>query len=192
MELLNVYSLYPIEPVRGRGSYVYTADGEEYLDLYGGHAVISIGHAHPTYVRALQEQVERLGFYSNSVENSLQQQLADRLGAMSGYDDYRLFLCNSGAEANENAMKIASFQTGRERILAFRKAFHGRTAGAVAATDNPKIVAPFNRTEKVEFVALNDLEAVREKLATREFAAVVIEGIQGVAGIHLQIGRAHV
>ena len=185
MELLNVYSLYPIEPVRGRGSYVYTADGEEYLDLYGGHAVISIGHAHPTYVRALQEQVERLGFYSNSVENSLQQQLADRLGAMSGYDDYRLFLCNSGAEANENAMKIASFQTGRERILAFRKAFHGRTAGAVAATDNPKIVAPFNRTEKVEFVALNDLEAVREKLATREFAAVVIEGIQGVAGIHL-------
>ena len=185
MELLNVYSLYPIEPVRGRGSYVYTADGEEYLDLYGGHAVISIGHAHPTYVRALQEQVERLGFYSNSVENSLQQQLADRLGAMSGYDDYRLFLCNSGAEANENAMKIASFQTGRERILAFRKAFHGRTAGAVAATDNPKIVAPFNRTEKVEFIALNDLEAVREKLATREFAAVVIEGIQGVAGIHL-------
>lgn len=185
MELLNVYSLYPIEPIRGRGSYVYTADGEEYLDLYGGHAVISIGHAHPTYVRALQEQVERLGFYSNSVENSLQQQLADRLGAMSGYDDYRLFLCNSGAEANENAMKIASFQTGRERILAFRKAFHGRTAGAVAATDNPKIVAPFNRTEKVEFVALNDLDAVREKLATREFAAVMIEGIQGVAGIHL-------
>lgn len=185
MELLNVYSLYPIEPTRGAGSYVYTADGAEYLDLYGGHAVISIGHAHPTYVRALQEQVERLGFYSNSVENALQQQLADRLGAASGYDDYRLFLCNSGAEANENALKIASFQTGRERVLAFKKAFHGRTSGAVAATDNPKINAPFNRTEKVEFVALNDLEAVRERLETEQFAAVIIEGIQGVAGIHL-------
>lgn len=185
MELLNVYSLYPIEPVRGAGSYVYTADGTEYVDLYGGHAVISIGHAHPTYVRALQEQVARLGFYSNSVENSLQQQLADRLGAVSGYDEYRLFLCNSGAEANENALKIASFQTGRERVLAFKKAFHGRTSGAVAATDNPKINAPFNRTEKVEFVPLNDLDAVRECLATREFAAVIIEGIQGVAGIHL-------
>ncbi len=185
MELLNVYSLYPIEPVRGAASYVYTADGAEYLDLYGGHAVISIGHAHPTYVRSLQEQVARLGFYSNSVENSLQQQLADRLGAASGYDDYRLFLCNSGAEANENALKIASFQTGRERVLAFKKAFHGRTSGAVAATDNPKINAPFNRTEKVEFVPLNDLDAVRERLETKEFAAVIIEGIQGVAGIHL-------
>ena len=185
MELFNVYSLYPLEPVRGVGNRVYTADGTEYLDLYGGHAVISIGHAHPTYVRALQEQVARLGFYSNSVENSLQQQLADRLGALSGYDDYRLFLCNSGAEANENALKLASFQTGRERILAFSKAFHGRTSGAVAATDNPKIVAPFNRTEKVEFVPLNDIEAVREKLNTKQFAAVLIEGIQGVAGIHL-------
>lgn len=185
MKLFDVYSLYPIEPVRGRGSYVYTADGEAYLDLYGGHAVISIGHAHPTYVEALQRQIERLGFYSNSVENSLQQQLADRLGALSGYDDYSLFLCNSGAEANENAIKLASFKTGRERILAFGKAFHGRTSGAVAATDNPKIVAPFNRTEKVEFVVLNDLEATREKLLTKQFAAVIIEGIQGVAGIHL-------
>lgn len=185
MELFNVYSLYPLEPVRGAGNHVYTADGTEYLDLYGGHAVILIGHAHPTYVRALQEQVARIGFYSNSVENSLQQQLADRLGALSGYDDYRLFLCNSGAEANENALKIASFQTGRERVLAFTKAFHGRTSGAVAATDNPKIVAPFNRTDKVEFVALNDLEAVSERLRTKQFAAVLIEGIQGVAGIHL-------
>ncbi len=185
MKLFDVYSLYPIEPVRGRGSYVYTADGEAYLDLYGGHAVISIGHAHPTYVEALQRQIEQLGFYSNSVENTLQQQLADRLGVLSGYDDYRLFLCNSGAEANENAIKLASFETGRERILAFGKAFHGRTSGAVAATDNPKIVAPFNRTEKVEFVALNDLEATREKLLTHQFAAVIIEGIQGVAGIHL-------
>lgn len=185
MELLNVYALYPIEPVRGRGSYVYTADGQEYLDLYGGHAVISIGHAHPHYVERISQQVGLLGFYSNSVENSLQQQLADRLGALSGYDDYRLFLCNSGAEANENALKIASFQTGREKVLAISRAFHGRTSGAVAATDNPKIVAPFNRTEKVEFAPLNDLEAVREHLATRQFAALIIEGIQGVAGIHL-------
>ena len=184
MELFNVYTLYPVEPVRGSGSRVYDAAGTEYLDLYGGHAVISIGHAHPHYVAALQEQAARLGFYSNSVENSLQQRLAALLGPASGYDDYRLFLCNSGAEANENALKLASFQTGRSRVLAFSKAFHGRTSGAVAATDNPKIVAPFNRTDHVEFVPLNDLAAVRERLATKEFAAVLIEGIQGVAGIH--------
>lgn len=184
MELFNVYSLYPVEPVRGCGSRVYDAAGTEYLDLYGGHAVISIGHAHPHYVETLQQQVARLGFYSNSVENSLQQRLAELLGRASGYDDYRLFLCNSGAEANENALKLASFQTGRERVLAFEKAFHGRTSGAVATTDNPKIVAPFNRTDKVEFVPLNDLEAVRAKLSTGAFAAVIIEGIQGVAGIH--------
>ena len=185
MTLFDVYSLYPIEPVRGCGSYVYDAAGTEYLDLYGGHAVISVGHAHPDYVRAVSEQVARLGFYSNSVENSLQGQLAERLGRVSGYDDYSLFLCNSGAEANENAMKLASFQTGRAKVLAFRKAFHGRTSGAVAATDNPAINAPFNRTPNVEFVPLNDIAAVRERLATREFAAVIIEGIQGVAGIHL-------
>ena len=185
MKLFDVYSLYPIEPVRGCGSYVYDAAGTEYLDLYGGHAVISVGHAHPEYVRAVSEQVARLGFYSNSVENSLQGQLAERLGRVSGYDDYSLFLCNSGAEANENAMKLASFQTGRAKILAFAKAFHGRTSGAVAATDNPAISAPFNRTANVEFVPLNDITAVRERLATREFAAVIIEGIQGVAGIHL-------
>lgn len=184
MQLFNVYSLYPVEPVRGAGCYVYDAAGTEYLDLYGGHAVISIGHAHPTYVEAIREQVARLGFYSNSVENALQRELAERLGRASGYDDYRLFLCNSGAEANENALKLASFHTGRRKVLAFSKAFHGRTSGAVAATDNPAIAAPFNRTPNVEFVALNDLEAVRAKLATQEFAAVVIEGIQGVAGIH--------
>ena len=184
MKLFNVYTLYPIEPVRGAGNFVYDAAGTEYLDLYGGHAVISIGHAHPTYVQALQEQVARLGFYSNSVENSLQTELAERLGRVSGYDDYTLFLCNSGAEANENAIKLASFQTGRAKILAFGKAFHGRTSGAVAATDNPSISAPFNRTPNVEFVPLNDINAVREKLASREFAAVIIEGIQGVAGIH--------
>ena len=184
MELFNVYSLYPVEPVRGKGCFVYDGAGTEYLDLYGGHAVISIGHAHPAYVKALSEQVARLGFYSNSVENSLQQRLAALLGRISGYDDYRLFLCNSGAEANENALKLASFQTGRAKVLAMGKAFHGRTSGAVAATDNPAISAPFNRTPNVEFAPLNDLEAVRAKLATREFAAVIIEGIQGVSGIH--------
>ena len=185
MTLFDVYSLYPIEPVRGCGRYVYDAAGTEYLDLYGGHAVISVGHAHPEYVKAISEQAARLGFYSNSVENSLQGQLAERLGRLSGYDDYRLFLCNSGAEANENALKLASFQTGRAKVLAMGKAFHGRTSGAVAATDNAAICAPFNRTPNVEFVPLNDIAAVRERLATREFAAVIIEGIQGVAGIHL-------
>ena len=184
MELFNVYSLYPVEPVRGQGSKVFDSEGREYLDLYGGHAVISIGHAHPHYVKLISEQVAKLGFYSNSVENSLQQQLADKLGAASGYDDYRLFLCNSGAEANENALKLASFATDRAKVLCFKKAFHGRTSGAVAATDNPKINAPFNRTDKVEFVPLNDIEAVKERLSTRQFAAVLIEGIQGVAGIH--------
>lgn len=183
MELFDVYSLYPVEPVRGCGSYVYDAAGTEYLDLYGGHAVISIGHAHPHYVKRISEQVARLGFYSNSVENSLQQELAAKLGRLSGYDDYRLFLCNSGAEANENALKLASFHTGRERVLAFDGAFHGRTSGAVEVTDNPAIRSPFNTTEYVEFVPLNDIEAVERKLASREFAAVIIEGIQGVAGI---------
>ena len=184
MELFNVYSLYPIEPVRGKGCYVYDAAGTEYLDLYGGHAVISIGHAQPDYVRAVEEQVARLGFYSNSVENSLQVKLAERLGRISGYDDYRLFLCNSGAEANENALKLASFHTGRSKALAISKAFHGRTSGAVAVTDNPAISSPFNRTPNVEFTPLNDIGAMRAKLATREFAAVIVEGIQGVAGIH--------
>lgn len=161
MELFNVYSLYPVEPVRGKSCFVYDAAGTEYLDLYGGHAVISIGHAQPDYVRALSEQAARLGFYSNSVENSLQTTLAEKLGRASGYDDYSLFLCNSGAEANENALKLASFHTGRTKVLAFSKAFHGRTSGAVAATDNPAISAPFNRTANVEFVPLNDIGAAR-------------------------------
>lgn len=185
MKLFDVYPLYDIEPVKGSGCYVYDADGNEYLDLYGGHAVISIGHAHPHYVNAVAEQVARLGFYSNSVQNSLQQRLADRLGKASGYDDYELFLCNSGAEANENAMKLASFQTSRPKVLAFDRAFHGRTSGAVAATDNPKIQAPFNSTSNVEFAPLNDINAVEEKLSSGEFAAVIIEGIQGVAGIRM-------
>lgn len=166
MNLFDVYSLYDIEPVRGKGSHVFTEDGTDYLDLYGGHAVISIGHSHPHYVKALSEQVERLGFYSNSVQNSLQWKLADKLGKLSGYEDYSLFLCNSGAEANENAIKLASFTTGRENILAFGKAFHGRTSGAVAATDNPGIRSRFNETNNVTFVALNDVDAVRTVLAT--------------------------
>ena len=185
MKLFDVYSLYDIEPVSGRGSYVYTADGTEYLDLYGGHAVISIGHAHPTYVKAVADQVARLGFYSNSVQNGLQKTLAEKLGRLSDYEDYSLFLCNSGAEANENAIKLASFTTGRAEILAFSKAFHGRTSGAVASTDNPKIRAPFNEAERVTFVPLNDRETVKKELATKKYAAVIIEGIQGVSGIHL-------
>lgn len=185
MKLFDVYSLYDIEPVRGKGNYVYTADGTEYLDFYGGHAVISIGHAHPRYVEAVSSQVAAMPFYSNSVQNSLQQKLADKLGRLSGYDDYQLFLVNSGAEANENAMKLASFTTGRSKILALDKAFHGRTYGAVAATDNPKIQAPFNATSNVEFAPLNDIEAVKAKLSTGEFAAVIVEGIQGVAGIRM-------
>lgn len=184
MELFDVYSLYDIEPVEGKGNRVYTADGREYLDLYGGHAVISIGHAHPRYVKAVGDQAAKLGFYSNSVKNGLQKALAEKLGRISGFDDYSLFLCNSGAEANENAMKLASFHTDRKKILAFEKAFHGRTSGAVAATDNPKIVSPFNRTDNVVFVSLNDINAVEKELETKEYAAVIIEGIQGVAGIH--------
>lgn len=185
MKPFDVYPLYPVEPVRGRGCHVYDREGTEYLDLYGGHAVISIGHSHPHYVAAIADQVSKLGFYSNSVHNSLQVRLAEMLGKMSGYEDYSLFLCNSGAEANENALKLASFHTGRKRVLAFSKAFHGRTSGAVAATDNPKIVSPFNRTDNIVFVPLNDIGAVSRELSTGEFAAVIIEGIQGVAGIHI-------
>lgn len=184
MQLFDVYSLYDIEPVRGQGSHVYTADGTDYLDLYGGHAVISIGHSHPHYIDAIAGQVAKLGFYSNSVKNSLQEKLAEKLGKISGYPDYSLFLCNSGAEANENAIKLASFTTGRSEILAFGKAFHGRTSGAVAATDNPTIRSPFNETDKVSFIPLNDVSAMKEALATRKYAAAIIEGIQGVAGIH--------
>ena len=184
MDLFKTYKLWPIEPVKGLGCKVWDKEGTEYLDLYGGHAVISVGHCHPKYVAALTSQAGRLGFYSNAVENSLQVTLADKLGQSCGYPDYQLFLCNSGAEANENAMKLASFATGRSKILACSKAFHGRTSGAVAVTDNPKIQSPFNKTGNVEFIALNDTAALEAKLATREFAAVIIEGIQGVAGIY--------
>lgn len=185
MDLFDVYSLYNLEPSYGRGCYVYDSDDTEYLDLYGGHAVISIGHAHPTYVKAVSDQVSRLGFYSNSVQNSLQRKLAKRLGEASGYEEYSLFLCNSGAEANENAVKLASFHTGRSKVLAFEKAFHGRTSGAVALTDNPKIVSPFNATEHVTFCPFNDIDTARKLLETREYAAIIIEGIQGVSGIHV-------
>ena len=184
MDLFKVYKLWDIEPVRGLDTTLWDKDGVEYTDLYGGHAVISIGHCHPHYVKMLQDQLTKLGFYSNAVQNSLQRELASRLGKASGYDDYSLFLCNSGAEANENAMKLASFATGRARVLAFRKAFHGRTSGAVAATDNPKLRAPFNSTGNITFVPLSDIQAVEHELASREYAAVIIEGIQGVAGIY--------
>lgn len=185
MNLFDVYPLFDIEPVKGKGCYVYTADNTEYLDLYGGHAVISIGHSHPHYIKAVADQVADIAFYSNSVKNGLQKELASRIGEASGYKDYNLFLCNSGAEANENAIKLASFTTGRNKILAFSKAFHGRTSGAVAATDNEKIQSPFNKTDHVTFVPLNDIEAVKKELSTKEYAAVIIEPIQGVAGIRM-------
>ena len=184
MNLFEVYKLWDIEPVRGLDTKLWDKDGAEYTDLYGGHAVISVGHCHPHYVHMLSEQLGKLGFYSNAVQNSLQRDLAERLGRVCGYDDYSLFLCNSGAEANENALKIASFHTGKAKVLAFRKAFHGRTSGAVAATDNPKIQAPFNATDNIVFAPLNDLEAVDNELSRGGFAAVIIEGIQGVAGIY--------
>lgn len=184
MDLFKVYKLWDIEPVKGLDTTLWDKDGVEYTDLYGGHAVISVGHCHPCYVKALTDQLGKLGFYSNAVQNSLQKDLASRLGRISGYDDYSLFLCNSGAEANENAMKLASFHTGKGKILAFGKAFHGRTSGAVAVTDNPKLRSAFNGTEHVTFIPLNDLEAVEAALKTGEYAGVIIEGIQGVAGIY--------
>ena len=184
MNLFEVYKLWDIEPVKGLDTTLWDKNGETYTDLYGGHAVISVGHSHPHYVKKLSEQLQNLGFYSNAVQNSLQQELAARLGKVCGYDDYKLFLCNSGAEANENALKVASFHTGKAKVLAFRKAFHVRTSGAVAATDNPKIQAPFNATQNIVFAPLNDIEAVDKELSKGDFAAVIIEGIQGVAGIY--------
>ena len=184
MNLFEVYKLWDIEPIKGLDTTLWDKEGEVYTDLYGGHAVISVGHCHPHYVKMLSEQLGNLGFYSNAVQNSLQKELAVRLGKVCGYDDYSLFLCNSGAEANENALKVASFHTGKAKVLAFRKAFHGRTSGAVAATDNPKIQSPFNATSNIVFVPLNDIEAVDKELSKGDFAAVIIEGIQGVAGIY--------
>lgn len=185
MKLFDVYPLFDIEIVKGEGCYTYDAEGNKYLDLYGGHAVISVGHSHPHYLKALQEQASKLVFYSNSVINSLQQKLADKLGKISGYDDYQLFLINSGAEANENALKLASFHTGKKRVIAFGKAFHGRTSLAVEATDNPKIIAPINANNHVTFLPLNDLDAVKAELEKDDVCAVIIEGIQGVGGIRV-------
>jgi acetylornithine aminotransferase len=184
MQLFNVYPLYDIELVKAKGSAVWDKNGQEYLDLYGGHAVISIGHSHPTYVKRMSEQLNNIGFYSNSIIISGQQELAEKLGKVSGYEDYTLFLTNSGAESNENALKLASFHTGRKKVVAFSKAFHGRTAGAVAVTDNPSIVAPINDTSHVSFLPFNGLEGLEAGI-TEETAAVIVEGIQGVGGIQV-------
>lgn len=185
MKLFDVYPLYDVNIVKGKGCRVWDEKGVEYLDLYGGHAVISIGHAHPHYVDCISKQVARLGFYSNSVINRLQQQFADRLGKISGYDDYALFLVNSGAEANENALKLASFYNGRTKVLSFNKAFHGRTSLAVEVTNNPKIIAPINENGHVTYLPLNDIEAVGEVLRKKDVCAVIIEGIQGVGGVRI-------
>ncbi|SDG97219.1 aspartate aminotransferase family protein [Winogradskyella thalassocola] len=183
MSLFNVYPLFDITPVSAKDIYVYDDKNVEYLDLYGGHAVISIGHSHPKYVSAISNQVEKLGFYSNAIQNPLQVELADKLEALSGCKDYQLFLCNSGAEANENALKLASFHNGKQKVLAFKNSFHGRTSAAVAATDNPKIVAPINAQQKVDFVELGDLDTVETILKQNETCAVIVEFIQGVGGL---------
>lgn len=183
MKLFDVYPLYDINVVKGKGCKVWDDKGQEYLDLYGGHAVISIGHCHPHYVEKVGQQLQRLGFYSNSVINTLQAELAERLGKACGYDDYQLFLVNSGAEANENALKLASFQNGRKRVLAIRKSFHGRTSLAVEVTDNPKIVAPINDCQHVTFLPINDLPAWEAELRKGDVCACIIECIQGVGGV---------
>jgi acetylornithine/N-succinyldiaminopimelate aminotransferase len=187
MKLFDVYPLNDIEITKAQGSYLWDADGVQYLDMYGGHAVISIGHTHPHWVRRIEEQLNQIAFYSNSVRIPIQQQLADKLAKVSGKEDYQLFLCNSGAEANENAMKLASFHTGRKKIVAFKKGFHGRTSLAVAATDNPTIVAPVNQTDNVDFLPFNDEAALKSYFQTKgqDVAAVIIEGIQGVGGINI-------
>jgi acetylornithine/N-succinyldiaminopimelate aminotransferase len=184
LKLFDVYPLFPIEPVKAQGSWLWDKEGKKYLDLYGGHAVISIGHNHPHFVDALKSQLDKISFYSNSIKNELQEKLAEHLGRLSGYPNHQLFLCNSGAEANENALKLASFVTGRKKVISFKKAFHGRTSGAVAATDNPKIVAPFNADHAITFLPFNDADAFA-KAINHEVAAVIIEGIQGVGGIHV-------
>jgi acetylornithine aminotransferase len=185
MQLFDVYPLMNVTPEKASGVYLWDNTGQKYLDLYGGHAVISIGHSHPQYVKRISDQLNKIGFYSNSVQIPLQREMASKLGELSGYDAYQLFLCNSGAEANENALKLASFETGKAGVIAFHGAFHGRTSGAVAITDNQKIVAPFNSGHKVFFEALGDLDAVEQRLKGGEIAAVIIEGIQGVNGIQV-------
>lgn len=184
MSLFDVYPLFEVTPVIGKGMYVYDQNNNEYLDLYGGHAVISIGHAHPTYVSAITNQLQHIGFYSNAVQNPLQNQLSEKLERISNCIDYQLFLCNSGAEANENALKLASFHTGKTKVLAFKNAFHGRTSATVAATDNSKIVSPLNAQHQVDFVELGNLDAVEAILKKRQTCAVIIEPIQGVGGLN--------
>lgn len=184
MKLFDVYPLFDINPVRGEGCYVFDAEDNAYLDMYGGHAVISIGHGHPHYIERIESQLRRLPFYSNSVQNPLQVELAQKLGQLSGLEAYQLFLCNSGAEANENALKLASFHTGKSDVIGFKGAFHGRTSAAVNITDNPKIVAPINRGFQATFLDWHDLESVARELSRGACCAVIIEGIQGIAGIH--------
>jgi acetylornithine aminotransferase len=183
MALFDVYPLYNVTPVKGKGVFVYDDNGTEYLDLYGGHAVISIGHSHPNYVKAVTKQVSELGFYSNAIQNPLQVELSDRLEAISGCNGYQLFLCNSGAEANENALKVASFKTNKTRVIAFKNGFHGRTSAAVAATDNPSIIAPINAQQSVTLLSLNDIEGVKKELEKGDVCAVIVEFIQGVGGL---------
>jgi len=187
MNLFNVYPLYDLVPVKGRGSFIYDNKGNEYLDLYGGHAVISIGHSHPEYISKLKSQLEMLGFYSNSIINPLQHELAEKLGQLSDCEKYNLFLCNTGAEANENALKLASFSNGKRKVLAFNKAFHGRTSAAVSVTDNPNIIAEINKGLEVVFTPLNNVDAFKNNLKQhkKEIAAVIIEGIQGIGGIRV-------
>lgn len=187
MELFNVYPLFNIEPEKASGSYLWDTSGTKYLDLYGGHAVISIGHSHPHYVQKISDQLQKIGFYSNSIQNPGQQELADKLGKLSGKDDFRLFLCNSGAEANENAMKVASFHTKKKKVISFTNGFHGRTSLAVAVTDNDKITAPVNETDNAHILPMNDIQALEKTLARsgNEVAAVIIEGIQGIGGIYM-------
>ena len=185
MKLFDVYPLFDITPVKAKGCYVWDVEGKKYLDLYGGHAVISIGHSHPHYVEKIKNQLSDIGFYSNSIQNPLQHELAEKLGRISGCPDYQLFLCNSGAEANENAIKLASFVTGRKKFVSYSKGFHGRTSAAVALTDNPKIVAPVNQTSNAVILPFNDLHATEEVLKGGEVAAVIVEGIQGIGGINI-------
>lgn len=183
MKLFDVYPLYDVTLVQAKGMYVYDDQGTKYLDLYGGHAVIAIGHKHPEYVKQLKKQLNRIGFYSNAVQSPLQKDVAKRLGALSGCDDYQLFFCNSGAEANENALKLASFETGKHRVLAFTNGFHGRTSAAVAVTDNLAIIAPINAQHKATIITLGDLDTVEKELAKQDVCAVIIECIQGVGGL---------
>lgn len=185
MNLFDVYPLFNIEIVKGKGCHVWDTEGNEYLDLYGGHAVISVGHSHPVFVSAITEQVNKLAFYSNSVINSLQQKVADKLGKACGYDDYALFLINTGAEANENALKLASFHNGKKRIISFKSSFHGRTSAAVRVTDNPAIIAPVNEGLPVTYLPLNDPYLVEAELKKGDISSVIIEGIQGVGGIQV-------